>query len=131
MFERAKERWPLVRPLLAPLLLYFGFLALGLSLSESNPGAAWRYAAVLLPMLPAAWLIVGLGKAIGKLDELGRKVILDSLGLSFGFTLALLLTLGLLAVAGLELPAITFMLLALFMMLVVLVSKLALSRRYE
>jgi hypothetical protein len=129
MIERAKERFPLIRPLLIPLVIYIGLLAWSLNWLQSHPDSAWRYAVALAPLLPGIFIALGIVQAIRKLDELAQKVLLEGLAISFAFTLVLTLSLGLLGMAGLPQPNAAYI--AFFMIVMWLVGKLFFSRKYE
>jgi CDP-diglyceride synthetase len=129
MIERAKERWVLVRPLLISFVLYLALLVFAVSWLENNPASRWRYLVVLLPMIPGLFIAAGLLRAIRKLDELAQKTLLEAIAISFGFTLLLTLSLGLLSMAGFPQPDGLYI--ALFMVIMALVGKLFLSRKYE
>lgn len=129
MIERAKERFPLIRPLLVPLVLYLGILALSLNWIEAHPESAWRYPAALAPMLPGIWMAWGILRATRKLDELSRKILLDGMAVSFCFTLVLTLSLGLLGMAGLDQPNAVYI--SLFMVVMLLVGKLLVTGKYQ
>lgn len=129
MIERAKERWGLVRPLLFPFVLYLGLLLFALSWLGNNPASRWRYLVALLPMIPGLFIAAGVLRAIRKLDELAQKTLLQAIAISFGFTLILTLSLGLLGIAGFPQPGSMYI--ALFMIIMALVGKLFLSRKYE
>jgi hypothetical protein len=55
--------------------------------------------------------------------------VLEAIAVSFGFTLILTLSLGLLGMAGFPQPDSLFI--AIFMLIMALVAKLVLSRKYE
>lgn len=129
MIERFKERLPLIRPLLVPLILYIGLLAFAMGWLEANPESAWRIPVSLLPMVPGVFLVLGLVRAIAKLDELARKILLESVVFAFTLTLILAMGLGLMGFAGLTPPNTIFI--ALFMSLALLVGKLWISNRYQ
>ena len=129
MIERIKERLPLVRPLFVPLILYIGFLAFAMSWLQANPESAWRYPVALIPMIPGLFLVLGLVRAIGKLDELARKILLESMVFAFALTLILTMGLGLLGLAGLTAPNSIYI--AFFMSAAWLVGKLWITRRYQ
>jgi hypothetical protein len=129
MIERMKERFPIVRPLLVPAVLYIG---LGLIVNHwlvSNPNSGWRNLVALLPMIPGLFLVFGIVRAIQRLDELSRKIILDSVAVSFMATLILVISLGYLGLAGLVQPNGVYI--SLFMLVVLLISKLIFSHRYQ
>jgi hypothetical protein len=129
MLERMKERWPLVRPLLIPLAVYLILLPGVALFLEAHPWSLWRYLVVLAPMIPGAFIAVGLVRVIRQLDELSRKIIYESLAITFAVTLFLLLALGLLEMAGL--PQVSSLYLTAFMIVVLIVAKVMISRRYE
>jgi hypothetical protein len=129
MIERAKARAKLVRPLLVPLILYIGFLAVSMNWLDANPDSSWRYAVALTPMLPGIWIAIGTLRAIQKLDELERLVLLEGVAVSFMGTLILVLSLGFLQLAGF--PPISGVYIGFFMVTLWLVAKLVIHRRLE
>jgi hypothetical protein len=80
-------------------------------------------------MIPGLFIAVGVLRAIRKLDELAQKTLLEAIAISFGFTLILTLSLGMLSVAGVPQP--DGMYIALFMVIMAMAAKLYLSRKYE
>jgi hypothetical protein len=115
--------------LLVPAVLYIG---LGLIVNHwlvSNPNSGWRNLVALLPMIPGLFLVFGIVRAIQRLDELSRKIILDSVAVSFMATLILVISLGYLGLAGLVQPNGVYI--SLFMLVVLLISKLIFSHRYQ
>jgi hypothetical protein len=129
MIERAKERFPLIRPLLIPVLLYIGLLAWSLNWLQSHPDSAWRYLVALAPMLPGIFIALGILRAIRRLDELAQKILLEGMSVSFFFTLILTLSLGLLSMAGLPQPNTVYI--SLFMVVMWLAGKLFFSGKYQ
>jgi hypothetical protein len=129
MIERAKSRVKLIRPLLIPLVLYIGLLVVGLNWLDDHPDSAWRYGVALTPMLPGIWLAVGVVQAIQKLDELDRRILLEGMAMSFMGTLVLVLSLGFLQMAGF--PPLNGAYIGFFMVLLWLVAKLLIHRKYE
>jgi hypothetical protein len=129
MIERFKERFPLVRPLLIPFVLYLGLLPFTLNWIEDHPGSPWRNLVALAPVIPGAFIAWGMVRAIAKLDELSRKILLDGMAISFAFTLVLTMSLGFLGMAGLAMPNPVYI--SLFMVVMWLVGKLLVTSRYE
>ncbi len=129
MLERFKERFPLIRPLLIPLVLYIGLLTLSMTWLERVPDSGRRYAIALIPMLPAVWIAVGIIRAMRKLDELARGILYEGLAIAALLTFFVCAGLGLLEIAGL--PKLNSIYIALVMVLAWLVGKLLISRRYE
>ncbi len=129
MIERLKERAHLLRPLIVPLVLYLGLLYLSVTWLEGNPDSPWRIPVALLPMLPGMVIAVGIVRAILQLDELQRKILLEGIAVSFASTLILVMSLGLLGMAGVAQPSGIYI--ALFMCIVWLAGKLWATRKYE
>ena len=100
MIERIKARAKLVRPLLLPLVFYIGLLLFSVSWLGDNPASPWRFPVALLPMIPGVLIALGVVRAIMKLDELERKILLEGMAISFTCTLILVLSMGLLGMAG-------------------------------
>jgi hypothetical protein len=124
-----KARLPLLRPLLVPAVLYMGLVLLATTFLDSNPASTWRYPVALAPMIPGVVLAFGVIGAIRKMDELERKIMLESLAISFALTLLLALSLGYLGIAGLATPNPIFF--ALFMTLAWLAAKIFIQGRYR
>jgi hypothetical protein len=128
MDKRIKERAQLIRPLLVPLILYIGFLALFTTLVGSQTSTTWKLVLALLPLLPGIFLAFGIIQAIRKLDELERKIQQEAIAFSFACTFILLNALGLLKIAGLPTPNPVFI--SLFMAVMWFAAKLWIKRRY-
>jgi uncharacterized membrane protein (DUF485 family) len=129
MLERMKSRSKLVRPLLVPLILYVGVLAFSFNWLADNLESNWRYLVALLPMLPGIFIAFGVVRAIQKLDEMERKVMLESAAVSFMLTMILVMSLGLLNIA--EFPPVNGIYIGLFMAIIWLIAKLWIHRSYE
>lgn len=129
MIERAKERFPLIRPLLIPLILYLGVMAFSLNWIEANPVSIWRFPVALALMLPGVFIVLGVVRAIRKLDELAHKILMEGIAVSFVLTLVLTLSLGLLGMAGLRQPNAVYI--GLFMVVMALLGKLLVSGKYQ
>jgi len=129
MLERIKQRAKLIRPLVIPLILYTGLLLFAANWLESNPESTWRFVVALLPMIPGIAIAIGVMRAILQLDELERKVLLEGMAVSFVCTLILVLSMGLLGMAGY--PQLNGVYIGLVMALLWLVGKLWMTRRYQ
>lgn len=101
MKDRIRYRLGLIRPLLVPLILYIGTLAFAMQWLAANPNTGWRYVVALAPMLPGIWMALGMLRAMVRLDELERRILLEAAAGSFAITLLLMLSMGLLGFAGL------------------------------
>lgn len=102
--QRIKQRARRMRPLLLPLVLYLGLLALAVSWAPNMETSPWRYVVALLPMIPGLFLAVGIVRVSASFDEMERRILLDAVAFSFFFTLILLLSLGLLGLVGVSQP---------------------------
>lgn len=129
MIERAKERFPLIRPLLIPLVFYLGLLAWSLNWLQAHPDSSWRYPVALAPMLPGVFIAFGIVRAIRKLDELAQKILVEGMVVSFVFTLVLTLSLGLLGMADFPQPNAAYI--SLIMVVVWLIGKLFITGKYQ
>ena len=128
MIERMKERAPLVRPLLVPLVLYVGLLVLSTRWLAQNPDSTWRYVIALTPLAPGVFIAGGVVRAILKLDELQRKILLEGLAISFMGTFILVLSLGLLGLV--DVPQLNGIYISLIMVVLWLLGKFWATRRY-
>ena len=129
MIERAKARAKLIRPLLIPLILYIGVLVISATWLEANSDSPWRFAIVLTPMIPGIWIAIGIFRAIQKLDEMERLVLMEGIVVSFIVTLLLMLTLGLLQSVGF--PLVNGIYIGFLMILIWFIAKLILHRGLE
>ncbi len=102
--KRAKERFALVRPLMVPLILYIGLLAVSYFQADSAGTPALAAAIALFPILPAIFLAIGIIRAINQLDELEKKIILEAASASFMLTFLAMLAMGLLDQVGIAAP---------------------------
>jgi len=99
-WQRIKQRAKLIRPLLVPLILYIGALAFAFNWLETNPDSPWRIPVAVLPILPGIAIALGVLWALNKLDEMERRILVEGAAFSFTITMLLLLTMGMLGLAG-------------------------------
>jgi hypothetical protein len=86
-----------------PFVLGAAMLLTGIARQYEWPSAL-HYLVALLPMLPAGVAVLLLSRAVKDLDELQRRIQLEALAFSLGGVVLFCLTLGMLALAGLEAP---------------------------
>ena len=127
--KRTKERLNLIRPLLVPLIFYIGLLTFSFSYLSPEQTLTNKILLTLLPMIPAFFLAFGLVRAVGKLDELERKIILEAAAFSLVISVLGMIALMLLTQAGVETPSPAY--LGLGMMLLFLVGKLVGNWRHK
>jgi hypothetical protein len=106
VFDRQRMRkWAQrIRPLLVPLILYLGLLALAVVWVPKMEISPWRYAVAVLPMVPGLFLASGIVRASSRLDEMENRILLEAVAFSFISTLILLLSFGLLGLTGVTQP---------------------------
>lgn len=128
MIERAKARVKLIRPLLIPFLLYILMLTFSIRWIGDHSDSPWRYVVALTPMVPGVWIAINVLRAIQKLDELERRILLEGIAVSFMGTFILVLSLGFLQMAGF--PLVNGAYIGFFMVALWLVAKLVIHRNY-
>jgi len=116
---RIKKRAERIRPLLVPLVLYIGLLAVAVSQAPKMEASIWRYLVALLPMIPGLFLAFGIVRVTSKIDEMERRILLEAVAFSFIFTLILLLSFGLLGLVGVPQPSSINIVFIMCMLLVV------------
>ena len=107
MFDRQRMRKfaQRVRPLLVPLILYLGLLALAVLWVPRMETSPWRYVVAMLPMVPGLFLAFGIVRVSSRLDEMENRILLEAVAFSFVSTLILLLSFGLLGLTGVPQPS--------------------------
>ncbi|MEJ2758128.1 MAG: hypothetical protein P8046_06545 [Anaerolineales bacterium] len=127
--KRIKQRFQLIRPLLVPLILYIGALAISANSQFADPLTLVNWLVMAIPIIPAIFLALGLIRAINKLDELERKIIFEAASFSFVVTFLILMGLGFFTRANIQSPNPLFI--SLFMAILLLIGKLLGNRRYR
>ena len=128
-WQRIKQRARLIQPLLIPLILYIGALAFAFQWLGSNPTSAWRIPVAILPIMPAIAIAAGMVRVISRLDEMERRILIDGTAFSFLVTILLMLTMGMLGMAGL--PQLNGIYISAIMLLLWLVGKLLGNWKYQ
>ena len=126
--KRIKRRATLIRPLLLPLILYIGLLAVAVSFVPDMEDTPWRTIVALLPMVPGLFLVLGILRMTAQIDEMERRILLEAVAFSFILTLLLLLTFGLLGLVGVPRPSP--IIIAAIMCFLLLLGKLLANRKY-
>lgn len=117
--QRIKHRARLMRPLLIPMILYLGLLAVAVVWAPGMQPSGWRYFVALLPLIPGIFLAFGILRITTKIDEMERRILLEAVAFSFIFTLILLLSFGLLSLVGVQQPSTIMIVFIMCMLLVV------------
>ena len=82
------------------LLAYLMVLVGSVTVLQANREADWRYYVAVLPVLPAALVIWIFLRALGRLDELQRRIHMQAFGFSLGTTALATFAYGFLEGAG-------------------------------
>lgn len=117
--KRIKQRAKLIRPLLVPLILYLGLLAVAVNWAPKFENSTWGYLVALLPLIPGLFLTFGVIRITTQIDEMERRIILEAAAFSFIFTLLLLLSFALLGLVGVPQPSNTWIVFIMCMLLIV------------
>ena len=91
--RRLADRRPSRRCLVRALLIwgsYAGLVGISGWLVDASPGADWRYAVAVLPMIPVVFALRDWLRMFRRSDELEQRIALESI--AFGFGAAALLT---------------------------------------
>ena len=83
------------------MLAYLIFLVGSVTVLQANPDASWRYAVAILPVAPAALVIVLFVRRLARMDELQRRIQTQAFGFSLGTTALLTFAYGFLEGVGL------------------------------
>lgn len=86
-----------------PVVLGAAMVLTGLAAEYEWPQAL-RYLIALLPVVPVVLAVLVLARALGELDELQRRIQLEALAFSLAGVVLVTVTVGMLAMAGLETP---------------------------
>jgi hypothetical protein len=84
---------------------YVVVLAAVMTWGHLDRPSPWRYLWVLLPVLPALWVVRAVARHIARIDDYQRLLLLQGLAIGFAIAMVAAITVGFLAIAGLVLPA--------------------------
>jgi hypothetical protein len=82
------------------LLAYMMFLVGSVTVLRANPDASWRYVVAVVPVAPAALVLVLFVRRLARLDELQKRIQTEAFGFSLGATALITFTYGFLEGAG-------------------------------
>lgn len=71
-------------------------------LVDFETAGPWKYAAALLPVVPALWGVRAVGRHLNRIDEMQRDSHLVAMAVGFGVAMVTALTIGFLSIAGLD-----------------------------
>ena len=83
------------------LVVYALLLAISLPLTQAYPESPWRYPLAVIPMVPFLYGIGAYVRYLRGVDELERRIALESLAIAFGGTAAVTFGYGFLENVGL------------------------------
>jgi hypothetical protein len=71
-------------------------------LVDFRTAGAWRYPVALLPVIPALWGMRAVIRHLRRIDEMQRALQVDGMAAGFGVAMIMSITIGFLALAGLN-----------------------------
>jgi hypothetical protein len=83
------------------MLAYLIFLVGSVTVLQANPEAPWRYAVAVLPVAPAAIVVLLFVRRLARMDELQRRIQTQAFGFSLGTTALVTFAYGFLEGVGL------------------------------
>jgi O-antigen/teichoic acid export membrane protein len=97
-----------VKELGLAMVAYSLVLVATIMLVDAYPQAPWRWAAVLAPLVPVAFVVRAVVRSFGRMDELQRRIQIEALAFAFAGGSFLTLTVGFLQIVGL--PSLSWLL---------------------
>jgi F0F1-type ATP synthase membrane subunit c/vacuolar-type H+-ATPase subunit K len=85
-------------------VLAYAIVGFGSGLAVGYLPSPWKYVVAILPVLPALWFATLFARHVGEMDELQRRIQLESLAFAFSAAVILTLGYGFLQHAGLPTP---------------------------
>src|SRR5215472_13882354 len=83
------------------MLAYVILLPISITLVERYPQTPWRYEIALVPVIPLCFALAAMLRFLGRIDELARKIHLESFAVAAGATAIATFGYGLLENVGL------------------------------
>lgn len=83
------------------LIAYSGLLAIVITVLNTQPDAAWRWAVAPTPMIPWVFTVVAYVRYYRRMDELHQRMALEAFAFAFAGTALVTFTYGFLDFAGL------------------------------
>lgn len=71
-------------------------------LVDLDSSGGWKYPLALLPIIPAVWGVRAVARHLGRIDEMQRSLQVDGMAVGFGLAMITAMTVGFLAMAGLD-----------------------------
>lgn len=96
-----------VRRFVPAMIGYVVLLVPAILIINRFPAAPWRYAVVLVPIVPLAFVARAVVGFLRETDELQRRMQLEALGFAFGVGSVITFAVGLLQIVGL--PTLSWM----------------------
>jgi hypothetical protein len=90
------------------MIAYFVTLAAMLLWGQLDGESPWRFVWALLPVIPALWIVVAILRHVRRIDDYQRQLLLQGLGVGFALAMVASVTLGFLAIAGLTVPGVAW-----------------------
>ncbi len=73
-----------------------------IALVDFDTAGGWKYVVALLPVIPALWGVLAIARHLRRIDEMQRSILVDGMAVGFGLAMVAAMTVGFLAMAGLD-----------------------------
>jgi hypothetical protein len=111
------------------MLAYVILLPITMTLIERFPDALWRYAVAIVPVIPLIFALIAMLRFFSRIDELARKIHLDSCAAAAGITAIAAFAYGMLENVGL--PCLNMVLVTPFTIAAWGITTFIATRRYQ
>lgn len=128
-YERIKQRAKFLRPVFIPFVIYLGMLVGAMFWLPKHDTSPWRYLVVLVPMIPGSIMALMLVRAIGKFDEMEKRIIIEAAAFSFVFTFLFTTSMSFLETVGIH--PLSGIYVNLFMVIFLIIGKFLGNWRYR
>lgn len=91
-----------LREFLPAIVGYVVVLVAILLFVDLETSGSWRYLVAVLPVVPALWGVRAISRHLRRVDEMQRSIQVDAMAAGFGVAMITALTIGFLAMAGLD-----------------------------
>jgi hypothetical protein len=116
-----REFWP-------GMIGYAAVLVPVLVWGDLNGDSPWRFAWAVLPVIPMLWVVIAVLRHIRRIDDYQRFLLLQGLGVGFAVAMISSVTVGFLAMAGLAIPGVGWIIYSVGMLGWVVASAVARAR---
>jgi hypothetical protein len=99
--ERRSQR-AYMREFIPAVVGYVAILAAIIVFVDFRTAGPWKFPIALLPVIPVLWCFRAVARHLRRLDEMQRTIQVDGMAAGFGLAMVASVTIGFLAMAGLD-----------------------------